>query len=209
MENNLSRWSQATKMIYQGVLLYSLSSVLYSLFSMINGWVSGAASLMEFATSGTVSAGIGFLDVIEWIFLLAIIVGYFLFFKGLTDFRPQLQQADGAAIGRVRLGVLLGIIGSVVSFIPVIGFLGGILSLIGFIMMLIGYNALKGSATFPVKARSGASTLFIAMILSLVGGILAFIPLIGGVIAFIMNVVVFFMVLSGWAAIKNSTPDAA
>ncbi|NDW19493.1 hypothetical protein D0T53_11310 [Dysgonomonas sp. 216] len=203
----LLRWQETTKQIYQGVLLYTLANLLYSIFDSINSLVSGASNLMSFAESGTVDTGIGFLDVICWIFLAGLIYGYYLFLKGLDKFKPMLSVADAEAVGKIRLAVILAIVAAVVDFIPFLGWVGTIINIVSFIMMMIGYSALKNSPTFPNKARNGASKLFTAMILMIVAAVFGFIPFIGWVFALVLDIIVFFMILSGWATIKNSTPD--
>jgi len=171
-----------------------IAGFLYSLF----GSLASAAGLFG---SG------GFLSVLKWICFVGLIGGYVLYLKGLGDFGNILGEADAAAVGKIRLGVILGIVAVVVGIIPVAGWIiGGILNIIAFIVMIMGFSALKGSATFPVKARSGASNLFMAMILNVVATVLGWIPLIGGVIGGIVGLIAFILIFVGWNNIKNANP---
>lgn len=188
--------------------MYSVASVLHSVLDPIFSIASTASDFHSFATSGEISGGIGGTDIVLYILQVGVLIGYYLFLKGLGEFRPMLELADSNSVNQIRNGVILGLIGVVAAFIPVIGWIAAIiLNIIGFILMLLGYSALKSSATFPMLGRNGASRLFIAMILVLVGVILSLIPIVGGFIAMVLNIVAFFLTLSGWASIKNSDPS--
>lgn len=189
MEQNVQIWSQRTKTIYNGVLIYIICQLLYTIFGSI-----GAVTVTNT------------FRVLAYALLAGVIIGYFIFFKGLTDFRRLLGPADSAAINRVRMGVLLGLIAAILGFIRPIAWLNPVLSAIGFILMLLGYNALKNSTTFPMEGRKGASRLFVAMILAIAGALLSLIPVAGGFINTVCLIVVVFMTLSGWAAIRDSSP---
>lgn len=205
MEKNLQLWQKVTKAIFTGVLLYSVANVLHSILDPIFGMISTASDL---ASGDIFGGGIDGYDIFLYILLVGVLIGYYLFLKGLGDFRPMLEPADANSINQVRNGVILGILGTLAAFIPVAGWIIAIiLNIIGFIFMLLGYSALKTSSTFPMLGRNGASKLFMAMILTLVGVILGIIPVVGGFIAMILGIVAFFLTLSGWASIKNSDPN--
>lgn len=206
MINNLAiAWSQQTKKIYNGVLLYSIAGIIYAIFEPINDLQDTANTFSSLADGGGKST-FGDSDVVKYSLLACIIIGYFLFLKGLKVFATLLEPADQTALGKVRTGVILSLIATGVDFIPFFGWAAGILNIIAFILMIIGYAALKNSPTFPDKARKGASRLFISMILLIIGGLLGFIPIAGGFIEMIFDIIAFIMVLSGWKTIKNSTP---
>ena len=206
MEQTVQSWSSVTKSIYQGVLLYQIGNVLYSIVSPINSMGNSVGNMMSFASTGSISMGPGVGDIILYLLLAAIIVGYVLFLIGLGKWAPMLAAGDAKSVKQIRTGVILGLIGAACGFIPFFGWAGGILNIIAFIMMLLGYNSLKGSTTFPAMAASGAGKLFMAMILTLVGVVVGWIPLVGGFIEMILMIIAFFMTLSGWAMIKN-TPE--
>jgi hypothetical protein len=138
--------------------------------------------------------------------LFAIIIGYLLYIKGLIDFTSILKNEDNKAMKNVRNGAILMIAATVFSldFIGFPGILIAIINIVGFILMLVGYSKLKNSPTFHAQARVGATKLFLAMILSLVGAILGIIPLIGGIINGILSIIAFILVLLGWNSIKNA-----
>lgn len=191
----MSTWSQTTKQIYNGVLIYSLCGVAKSIVDPI----VNATSAMSMLTGGS-SSSFNFGTVLS----IAIIFGYVYFFLGLKKFRTVVDAADESAVKKVYLAVLLNIIAYVVALIPLMGIIGKIISIVAFIYMMIGFAGMKNSSTFPVKARKGASNLFVAMILSIVGTVLGWLPLIGGVIGAIPNIISFILIIVGWKKISKA-----
>ena len=206
MENNVQMWSEKTKAIFSGVLIYSVAKVVYAIFDPINNLSSAAGAMSSLLGGGSNSSSIGFLDILCYLALAGIIGGYYLFLKGLGEFRALLAPADSLAINRIRNGIIIGLVATAVDFIPLLGWVEGILNIIAFVLMLLGYSALKKSTTFPSEATKGAARLYMSMILALIGAILGFIPLAGGFIEMVFVIIVFFMTLSGWNMIKNATP---
>lgn len=197
---NLS-WKTTTAQMYRGVLIYSLCGVAASILAPI---ISAAAVASFVNGGGSFSGGsFGLLSIINLLLGLAILAGYILFFLGLKDFRGVVNTADVPAVGKIYTAVILNIVGYFLKLIPVISIVGGILNLVAFILMLIGFAALKNSTTFPGLARTGASKLFVAMILSLVGAVLGWIPVIG-ILGAICNIVAFVMTILGWKSIADA-----
>lgn len=201
-------WVKVTANIYMGVLIYQLGGVIHSILDPINSLVSGVSNIASFASSGNVDFSPGFLDVLMWILSLGIICGYVIFLMGLQQWKPMLKEGDAKAVQQVWLGVVLGLVATVFNMIPLFGLFAGLINIVAFILMLLGYNALKTSATFPADAKVGAGKLYIAMILTIVGAVLGFIPLVGGFIEMVLDIVAFFMVIAGWKTIKNTPAPA-
>jgi uncharacterized membrane protein len=191
-------WSKATKAIFNGVLLYSLAGILYAIIEPISD-AGDFLSRIIGDTSG--------LSTFCYILLAGIIIGYIMYLMGLSGFRKILQPDDSAAVGKIFSAVILVLVAEIFDFIPLLGWVGSILSLISFILMLVGYSALKNSQGLPKRACLGASKLFTSMILLLIGGILGFIPLVGRFIEMPFDVIAFILTLTGWAAIKNTVPS--
>lgn len=189
MEN--LNWKSTTKQIYTGVMLYSIC-----------GMVAGLVGVLAFFLGG-------FWGVLSIVVTLAIIVGYILYFLGLRNFKNVVKAPDAPVVNKLYTAVILIIIGYVLGFIPVAGsIIAGILNLIAFIMMLVAYNKLKKSETFPELARKGASMLFSAMILALIAVVLGIIPLVGTIIAAILNIISFILVLLGWKKVADADMPA-
>jgi hypothetical protein len=207
MSFNVESWSLQTGKIFKGILLTSLAGIVYSIVdsieSLVGSLLGAANSFGGGSGGGTVS---DILSYISYALMALIIIGYVLTLMGLGGFRNVLDSKDSASVGKVRTGFILGIVAIGVDFIPLMGWAAGVLNIIAFILMLIGYSALKGSETFPTKARSGASTLFIAMILLVVGEVLDLIPLIGDYFNALFHFIAYILTLVGWAKIKNAVP---
>ncbi|MDR0421260.1 MAG: hypothetical protein LBH30_07435 [Prevotellaceae bacterium] len=202
---NRNSWFEITKKIFLGVLLYSVANVLYTIvdpISSLASFGSNVDSLLNGGSSG-LSGIAAFFNILTYVLLAGILIGYALFLLGLTNFSKLLEGSDRNAAESVRNGALVMIIGAIVDFF-ISGFIGIILYIVGFILMLLGYSKLKSSPTFPEKARNGASKLFTAMLLSLVGAILWLIPIVGGFINAILGIIAFFFILSGWASIRDA-----
>ena len=199
-------WSRETKKIFNGILLYSIAGILYGIFDPIESLTSTVSSISSYAGAGSMP-GSGLISTICYALLVAIIFGYVLTFLGLTGFRTILETNDANAIGKVRTAFILAIIAAGVGFIPLMGWVGGILNIVAFILMLLGYSALKSSSTFPELGRKGASTLFVALILLLVGVVVGFIPFIGGIFNGILSIIAYIMTLLGWKKIVSAAVE--
>ena len=206
MEIQVLAWEQTTKKIYQGVLIYSICGVLDSIISPIVSLTGKASAIASFAGGG--SGGFSGIFSAENILPLLIIVGYIMYLLGLNEFKKILPAGDSSSVGKILTATILVIVAMFIGFLPLMGWVKGILSIIAFILMIIGYSNLKDSGTFPEMARKGASKLFTAMILSLVGVVIGFIPLVGGFIKMVLLIVAFFMIFSGWKHIKNAVQQA-
>ncbi len=186
MSASVEMWSKQTKAIFNGVLLIVICGALYPIFKLL-------------------SFGGGMLSVIKYLLLAGIVVGYVLYLLGLGGFGKILQPADSAAIGKIRIAVILVLVGALVGLIPIAGgFIDGILGLVAYILMLGGFSKLKSSSTFPQLACKGASLLFISTIILLVASVLGIIPLAGGIIKAIFNPVGYILMVMGWAKIKSA-----
>lgn len=193
-------WSKTTKAIFNGVLLYSLSGILYAILHPI----SKAGRALSFV-SGT--SGFSGLSTFCNLLLVCILIGYIIYLSGLSGFGKILPSSDSESVKKVFKSVILVIVAEIFGFIPLLGWIGGILRIISFIFMLMGYSALKNSTTFPKRACSGASKLFTSMILLFIGGILSFIPLAGRFLQMPFDIIAFILTLVGWATIKNTIPS--
>lgn len=196
MELNVTGWKESTSKIFSGVLLFSLSGI-------VGGVIGG---ILTFA---------GAPGVAMWIAVLAgiaSILGYVLYIQGLGGLQGILQGEDAAAISKVKTAAILLIVGAVVTVIlSIVPFLGsvvggiisGILNLIGCILCVLAFSALKKSTTFPAAAMGGVSKLFTAYVLNLISyGLILTVIL--AVVAPILSLIAFIMIIIGWANVKNA-----
>lgn len=202
MENVQNNWSTVTKGIYNAVLLYVWGGIAAAIFPLF-----AKVSDMGDMASGDIAGAMvwGLWDILELVASLAVIAGYVLFYIGLNKWRAIADGADSQAINKLRIAALLTMIAVVVAFIPGIGWIASpVLELVAVILMLMGYSALKKSATMPEGAAKGARKLYTAQVLNIVACVLGFIPVIGWIVAPILELIAFFKVLGGWKAIANS-----
>lgn len=202
MENVQNSWSTVTQGIYKAVLIYVCCGIASSLFSAF-GSAGDAADAFSGDMVGAVAWGIW--DILGLVATIGVIAGYFLFYSGLNKWKDLVDGNDAVAVNRLRLAALLTMIGCVLAYIPAVGTIASaILSLIALILMILGYSALKQSATLREGARVGAGKLYTAQILSVIAFVVAWIPVIGWIAAPILSIIAFFKMLSGWKAIANS-----
>lgn len=201
---NKSMWRIQAGAVLKGMVLLTLAGLVGSGFDAagsINDRVDLARSFMTgnfddyFKPDGW--------DFASGAMMLLEIFGYILYLGGLKRFASLLPGGDAASVMKVRTGAILTVIGVVVGHVPVLGWLPKlVLVIVGFVKMLGGYKRLSYSSTFP--ATHGASTLHSALIVQLIGVLLGLLPVVGGVIESIADIIVFFMVISGWLTIKNT-----
>lgn len=205
-------WKKTVGTLIGAIWLYTLAGIAASITGVVNGYLnpSGVMGMIkDMMEGGSGAPSLSMADVIESMFSILMLVGYYLFFRSLTRFaRLQSNWRDGEKVSTVRTAYILLVVALLVDFVPMIGGLASfVLMVIAYVKMLSGYRGLKKSATFPPEARQGASTLFACTIWTLVGYVLGCIPLIGSVIEGIITFVVFFTILSAWGRIKNAAPE--
>ena len=198
-------WSQTTKKIFNGILIYAIAGILYSIFDPIDSLMNMGSGFMSMAMESQFSND-GPLSGVCTALLILIIVGYGLALSGLTAFRKILGVEDARAVSRVRTAFILAIIAAIVdtTFIP---FVPAIINIIAFIFMISGYSALKKSFTFPEMARRGARTLFSSCVLLIIGAVLSLIPIAGDVLEGILGLIAYIMTFVGWKKIVNAAAE--
>lgn len=209
MDNLNSSWKQTTADLYKAVMIYTFAAIAATIFNYIGSIGNAASALASFAEGNFSGGGFGFWDALEIIATVALVYGYWLFIKSLDIFKGLVNPADAPRIGSIRTATILSIVGAIVACIPMIGFVGGIVNLIAWILLLLAYSNLKNSMTLPEGARRGMSKLFTAMILGIIGWVIGLIPLVGGILETILEIVAFFIVLSGWKCVSTSEEPVA
>lgn len=177
--NKIQGWNRTTEAIYKNVMLYAIAGIAASLFSIIPlmGWLANACNVL-------------------------VVAGYIAFFLRIKDLSLMVEEADVDGMKKLSNGILLYILALMVKVIPVAGgILYAIAVIVSCVFMLLGYNALRKSETFPGK--DGMKMLFIAMIIGIVGGVLAIIPVIGAILGGICFIVEFVFVLLGWKKVAE------
>lgn len=209
MENVQQSWKQTTENLYKAVLIYTVAGIASTVFTFILA-ISATASVIAAFSSGEIStSGFGLWSILNVVATVAIVYGYWNFIKSLDLFKGMVNPVDAPRIGSIRTATILSLVGVVLACIPIIRIVGGIINLIAWIMLLMAYSNLKDSVTFPEGARRGASKIFVAMILGVIGWLVGWIPIVGSVIALILSIVAFFLIIMGWKCISESDAPAA
>lgn len=130
---------------------------------------------------------------------LAALIGLIFYFVGLGKLKSILDDNGIQGISKLKIAVILGIVGVVIGMLPLIGgIIGGIIGIIAFVFEFLGYGALKSSATIGAEGQAGAGKLRISMILVMVGMVLGFFPLIGGTLQAFASLIALWLVFQGW-----------
>lgn len=206
--NFMSTWKQTTAAIYKAVLFFTIGGIASSIFNFFASIGDTASAISSLTGNG--GGGLNIWNILSIVATLAILYGYYLFLTSLKSFKGLVNTADAPKIQSISTSTILMIVGAVLSVIPLLGWVGGIVNLIAWILLLLAYNFLKSSQTFPAIARNGMSKLFLAMILDIVGWILDFIPIVGDALEAILSIIAFFLILKGWKCVAESEdPETA
>ncbi len=183
---NKNNYKTATSKIFYGVLGLSI-------FSIIGGFVSVIALAASVAGE---SAWYAFVVPIITVFC------YIYYFLVLGALSKEFIGETSSNIKKIRTAAILSIIGTLCSMIPVAGgIIAAVFGIIAAILCIQAYGYLRNVGDFP--GTSGAKTLYTATILQIIAAILCIIPVIN-IVGAIMNVIVFIMVIVGWAKVKNA-----
>lgn len=179
----IQNWNRTTEAIYKNVMLYTIAGMAAALFSIIPlmRWLSNVCDVL-------------------------VVAGFVAFYIRIKDLAELVDEADKDAMKKLITGIMVYILALMLENTPILvsWILGPIGVIVSCVFMLLGYNALKKSATFPGK--EGMNLLFIAKIVGIVGGVLSIIPLIG-VLGGICYIVMFVLVLLGWKKVAEPVTE--
>lgn len=158
--------------IYKNVMILGIAGAIGALFNILLGWIGDICDVV-------------------------VVAGFMGFLLRINDLAEKSSAEDASALNKLKLGALLYIVGIGVRMIPAIGWiLGPIVLIVAFVFMLLGYMALKKSASFPFKDAMGLP--FIAAIIGIVAAVFKIIPVVGTTIGNILLIAVFILLLLGW-----------
>ena len=197
MENS---WKTITGNLYKGVQIQIYCNIAVAVFAVI----------AFFATIGDLAKGDifgavtwGFWDYMDFFASIGAIYGFWIFFSNIKPWQAICAEGDAKTIGSIYTATILQMIGILLGFIPFIGIIGAILNIVAWVMLLMAYSNLKNSSTFPTKAKEGSEKIYTAMILSLAGAIIGWIPFIG-FIGGILSICALVMTIKGWKLIAEA-----
>lgn len=196
MEQNelCAEWRSTSERVFFGILVVSISSIFVNIYDAVSDVLGAMQSIMSYA-SYAMGDDVDFSDSIYSKIgigaKVVLIVGYVLYFIGLTSF-AQIQRTEKTSgyVYKARTALILLIISSVFGFmgsVPLIGFVfkfvKWLLLVIGYIVMRDAYAGLMQSDDFDEAARRGARNVKYAAVCELR---LLFLP--------IMLILIFFII---------------
>lgn len=210
MENII--WRKRVQAIIIAFVAYTIATVADSVLETI-GMLTGGDLLDIIETvyeTFTGESSIGFFEMGEYLVQFVIIAGYFMLLGSLKEFsKIQPSEEDRTSVMKVRKGYIFLLVAAISDYIPIIG---GILWLIFYIIayakLIGGFKSLGKSEQIPQIASAGFKGLKSCVIWILVGGIISIIPVVGDALNGLINIVVFFVMLSDWTKVRNNGPEA-
>ena len=149
-EKLYSDWQSTAGRVFWGIVIVAISTIFVNFFDL----VAGVIAFIEWALRHSQGNDVGFTD--TTVFKIGVtahivnIIGYVLYFVGLTSF-AQIQQTANAAKyvykARTALIVLLitSIVGTVFMFVAEIPFIGLFFVFVIWLLYVIGYFIMKGA----------------------------------------------------------------
>ena len=113
---------------------------------------------------------------------IASLIGWFMYFSALGKMKSAMDENGIKGASRLRTAMIIGVIGTILSVIPVIRIIGGIVLIVGFLIEFSGYGKLIKSESLHEQSRKGAGLLRISMIFVILSVILGWIPGLGNIL---------------------------
>ena len=136
-------------------------------------------------------------------------VGLIMYWIGLGKIRTSLDSVGEQGVSKLKIAVILGLVGVIIGWIPLIGgIIGGILAILAFVFEFMGYGLLKGSNAIGNEGQIGAGKLRTSMIILLVATVIGFIPGLG-IVEKILSIIAVWFVFQGWSLILSGIETRA
>lgn len=140
---------------------------------------------------------------------IAALVGLIMYWIGLGKIRTSLDSVGEQGVSKLKIAVILGLVGVIIGWIPLIGgIIGGILAILVFVFEFMGYGLLKGSNAIGNEGQIGAGKLRTSMIILLVATVIGFIPGLG-IVEKILSIIAVWFVFQGWSLILSGIETRA
>ncbi|MBO4994809.1 MAG: hypothetical protein J6C78_02455 [Muribaculaceae bacterium] len=132
---------------------------------------------------------------------VAALVGFIMYLMGLGKLGASVDKEGQLGVSKLKIAVILGVCGVIISIIPLIGgIIGGIFGIVAFIFGYIGYGNLMKCATIGAMGNAGASKVRMSMIVSVIAAIVDFFPM-TGIIVSLLALLALWLIYSGWTMI--------
>lgn len=183
------------KNIMMGLILYIFSGTVGGIISMMFDASSMFSEPEPFDATSVI---------IKILFAAATVYGLYLYMKGLKTFAAQLDEMGQNGLKLVLTGVILTIVGAIVSVLPLLGgVIATICVLVAAIISLIGFNKLKQSNAIGEAGLKAAKTLSLSALLLVIAEGVDFIPLMGWA-AYILLILHYIFLFIGWNRMKQA-----
>ena len=140
---------------------------------------------------------------------IAALVDLIMYWIGLGKIRTSLDSVGEQGVSKLKIAVILGLVGVIIGWIPLIGgIIGGILAILAFVFEFMGYGLLKGSNAIGNEGQIGAGKLRTSMIILLVATVIGFIPGLG-IVEKILSIIAVWFVFQGWSLILSGMETRA
>lgn len=140
---------------------------------------------------------------------IAALVGLIMYWIGLGKIRTSLDSVGEQGVSKLKIAVILGLVGVIIGWIPLIGgIIGGILAILAFVFEFMGYGLLKGSNAIGNEGQIGAGKLRTSMIILLAATVIGFIPGLG-IVEKILSIIAVWFVFQGWSLILSGIETRA
>lgn len=140
-----------------------------------------------------------------WTAPLTALVGYVLFFIGLSRLKAALDAVGQNGVQMLTWATMVGIAASAFSIIPLLGAIpAGILGLIAFVLQLVGLLRIRNSTVIGPEGASGVTLLLGAAGIMVLASLLGIIPFAGGFIKSVIAFVAFLIIPFGWIKIQSA-----
>lgn len=206
MENII--WKKKTNIIITALVIYTVASIAGDILETVGDLISGGGLLWAIMSAFSESS-LSVFDVIEYLIQFLVIGGYLLLLSSLKDFsKLQKNDEDENSVMRVRKGYIFMVIAAFVGFIPLVGkFVALVFYILAYVRFIQGYKRLGMSDYIPDMAGQGFAVLKSCVVWILVGRVFSILPVIGVIIDTVINLVVFFVMLSKWRQIGDNGPE--
>lgn len=201
-------WKKKTNAIIAALVVYTIASIAGDVLETVTDIIFGGG-LLETIISAFSESSLSMYDIIEYMIQILVVGGYLLLLSSLKDFsKLQTNDIDENSVRKVRLGYIFMVIAALIGIIPLVGkLIALVFYVLAYVRLIQGYKRLGKSDCIPEMASRGFVTLKRCVVWILVGRILSILPIIGVIIDVVINLIVFFVILSKWRQIGNNGPE--
>lgn len=192
-------WHSTSKSILMAGVILFVATFFIDVFKRFL-LISSGGSAFEIFTGGGIFSII--LD-------LVVLSAYVWYYNQICEFAAmQTDESDTDAITMVSKAVIVGLVGMICSFIPLVCILiGSLLNTAAAMMLFHGFRSFSKSAVLPQVGKVGADQLKVYAIVATVGAVLALIPLVGTVLGGLCNLAGIIFFIKGWNNVAKGCPD--